>query len=139
MRKSPQNGQTWRNGARRGSDWLGREAFPHPWLVSGDLSQLYNPSLFWGLVLVVWQPCLHLASPGLPHWASNGGPLVSGIDCRYTGCPAAIPIINTRTRMPAHIGKRYLNFPPPILCQRRTHPNLSDTKYNPSIKVNSCQ
>ena len=98
---------------------------------------LFHP--FLGLVLVVWQACLHLASPGLPHWASNGGPLVSGIDCRYTGCPAAIPIINTRTRMPAHIGKRYLNFPPPILCQRRTHPNLSDTKYNPSIKVSSCR
>ena len=72
MRKSPQNGQTWRNGARRGSDWLGREAFPHPWLVSGDLSQLYSPSFFhpfWG----VGSSCLATLPPSGFSWPPSLG------------------------------------------------------------------
>ena len=41
----------------------------------------------------------------------------------------AIPIINTRPLLPAHIENRYLNFPPSSVCQK-THLNISDLKYN---------
>ena len=52
-------------------------------------------NLFW-VISVYGEHCLHLASLGLPHWAGVGGPLVSGIDCRYTGCPAR----NTNNQYP---------------------------------------
>ena len=95
-------------------------------------------NLFW-VISVNGEHCLHLASLGLPHWAGVGGPLVSGIDCRYTGCPAR----NTNNQYPP---------PPPnphrkpisklsaikSVCQK-TYPNISDVKYNLSIKVSGCQ